>query len=61
VVENAGVCNSVFNLVSVVLDDSEPVDGLPYVQQEMLSPRAYKEDGGKEQKIEFGATHLPTR
>jgi hypothetical protein len=57
VVENAGVCNSVFNFISVVLDDSEPIEGLPYVQQEVLfSPRAFKEE--KEQKIEFAASHL---
>lgn len=50
VVENAGVCNSVFNFINVVLDDSEPIEGLPYVQQEiLLSPRAFKEE--KVQKI----------
>lgn len=57
VVENAGVCNSFFNFISVVLDNSEPIEGLPYVQQEvLLSPRAFKEE--KEQKIEFAASHL---
>jgi hypothetical protein len=40
----------------VVLDDSEPLEGLPYVQQEVLSPRGFKEE--KEQKIEFAASHL---
>jgi hypothetical protein len=44
VVENAGVSNSVFNFINVVLDDNEPLEGLPYVQQEVLSPRSFKEE-----------------
>lgn len=47
VVENPGISNSVFNFISVVFEE-EPLEGLAYVQQEILSPRGKEE---KEQKI----------
>ena len=56
VVENPGISNSVFNFISVVFEE-EPLEGLAYVQQEILSPRGKEE---KEQKIEFAASHLST-
>jgi hypothetical protein len=47
VVENPGISNSVFNFIGVVFEE-EPLEGLAYVQQEILSPRGKEE---KEQKI----------
>lgn len=43
-----------------MLEDSE-IDLLGNIHQEVISPREYKEEVKKEQKIEFGGDHLHTQ